>query len=776
MTGTKSGTADISVSVNGTQFTKHKTLQLNADSSTWKIKDASVSNTTIIAGDTNGVTYQASVVDANDNILPNVIVSWKLRGLADDYDFSTYTDAQGIAKTKVTSHVAGILQMSAYLDLNNHKPIDDVTVQPAAIDADKSTLSSNRQSIGGDNQDKATLTVKLVDKYDNVILGKKVTLSATKKVTYSQDPLANIGKGEYQTDVTSNIQGDVTFTAKAESTSLTNTLTINVTAPKPIIVFDKKLQQEVYSSTPVQALGYTGLPSNLKAMWSSSEPTVATIDAFTGEITLLKAGQSLITLQTTGDDHFLPAENNYPLQVEKADPGLSAKNPQINSTWDDGITQQISATFSNPDSAKNPPSLQFSSTNNTILTVDNQGSITAVKPGDATINVTSDATEQFKAATAIVNYHQDKGVLHYTFKNNPEILSDSDIDNGPIPAQKATPTVPDQAQATWSSSNPQSVTVTPEGMITYLRYGNADLTLEVKNNAYYQDYSNRYEVSVNKTPKIKIDQIEFTSMDSKKSETDLSKINWHPLYVTDNSFTVKWSPIDELPFAIDFVLKDSSGNEIATLQRHNYGGGSSGNNISDPVIFENIDSNYLNKSNKLTLEVKVFDPSNKFYSKYYTINISGIDASDANSLLNINKNSIFFHTKDGSTTNNCQYPSESEPTHLFIQVAISLHKQNKALLYPIDFNVKIKDIKLENSGTIEGTIIDNVTYPSTKTFYKNLDETLNFYETSSNYAIDRECRNTDAGKGRAVITITVNNNSSYIEKDFKWSGMGNITQ
>ncbi|WP_337232667.1 hypothetical protein, partial [Vibrio cholerae] len=77
----------------------------------------------------------------------------KLQGLADDYDFSTYTDTHGIARTKVTSSVAGILKMSAYLDLNNHKPIQDVTVKPADIDANKSTFSSSRQSIGGDNKD-----------------------------------------------------------------------------------------------------------------------------------------------------------------------------------------------------------------------------------------------------------------------------------------------------------------------------------------------------------------------------------------------------------------------------------------------------------------------------------------------------------------------------------------------------------------------------------------------------------------------------------------------
>lgn len=576
--------------------------------------------------------------------------------------------------------------------------------------------------------------------------------------------------------MTSNIQGDVTFTAKAESTSLTNTLTINVTAPKPIIVFDKKLQQEVYSSTPVQALGYTGLPSNLKAMWSSSEPTVATIDAFTGEITLLKAGQSLITLQTTGDDHFLPAENSYPLLVEKADPGLSVKNPQINSTWEDGITQQISATFSNPDSVKNPPSLQFSSTNKAILTVDNQGSITAVKPGDTTINVTSDATDQFKVATTTVNYHQEKGVLNYTFKNKIVFLSDSDTDNGPIPAQETEAPVPSQAQATWSSDDPKSVTVTPEGMITYLSYGNAYLTLEVKNNAYYQDYSNRYEVSVNKTPKIKIDQIEFTSMNTKEIETNLNNINWHPLYVTDNSFTVKWSPVGDLPHAIDFVLTDNNGNQIDILQRQSYNNNGGKNGIDAPVIFYDIPQKYLT-NNKLILEVKVFDNANKSASKFYTINTSEVDVNNAMNLMTIRPNSIYIDTDDGNITyDHCQDAVETRTTHLFIQVDVLRKNKDIALLYPIDIKAQIRNVILDNSSTVSGNIRQNVDYPRTQQFYQNVDQDIKFYETSAQYAINEQCKINDSGHGELITIFNINGKSTQKKKDFIWSGRANITK
>lgn len=766
VTGTKSGTADISVSVNGTQFTKHKTLQLNADSSTWKIKDASVSNTTIIAGDTNGVTYQASVVDANDNILPNVIVSWKLRGLADDYDFSTYTDAQGIAKTKVTSHVAGILQMSAYLDLNNHKPIDDVTVQPAAIDADKSTLSSNRQSIGGDNQDKATLTVKLVDKYDNVILGKKVTLSATKKVTYSQDPLADIGKGEYQTDVTSNIQGDVTFTAKAESTSLTNTLTINVTAPKPIIVFDKKLQQEVYSSTPVQALGYTGLPSNLKAMWSSSEPTVATIDAFTGEITLLKAGQSLITLQTTGDDHFLPAENSYPLLVEKADPGLSVTTPQINSTWNDGITQQISATFSNPDSVKQPPSLQFSSANNAILTVDNQGSITAVKPGDTTINVKSDATDQFKVVTAIVNYHQDKGSLKITFDKSDVIVTQVDTN---IQVQQPNPPLPKEAQGAWSATNPNVVGIKTDGTIVSVNPGTTDIILTSKENDYFYESKGSYSINVKKAPYIQINSAS-RRVDNILNKSDSldphKKLIWTPVY-EDDILSIKWKLPDEINerTAVNLELWDG---DTKVYQKDE--------NKPDDVRHDEHTSNFkitkemLESSRHMQIKVIAFDiaDGNAEYATYYPLDIKFISPQYMDYTLT--GRISFITTRDASIKrSSCRATSVDEMTHVIATPIISLGDRSQALLVPVSVSHKLINIKGSTSR-------DSVNYNDEQTYSNSIDN-QNLNPTSPSLAMMEDCWNpvigaADSGQATLVTSLTINGVSKEIQQNVLWNGTG----
>ncbi|OEJ07517.1 hypothetical protein BHE89_04345 [Shigella sp. FC1967] len=132
-----------------------------------------------------------------------------------------------------------------------------------------------------------------------------------------------------------------------------------MTIPKPDIIFDKKIQQETYASAPISALGYTGLPNNINVMWSSSDPTIASINTTNGSISMKKAGTVIITLQTSGNDQYQPAQTSYPLVIEKADIGLMAKETQLHSIWDDNIPQQVVLLYNNKDAVNNPPPKQF---------------------------------------------------------------------------------------------------------------------------------------------------------------------------------------------------------------------------------------------------------------------------------------------------------------------------------------------------------------------------------------------------------------------------------
>lgn len=781
VTGKKAGTASVSVNVNGTDFKKQKSLQLRADATTWQVKSASVDRTTMTAGD-KGANYQATIVDANNNILPNVIVSWKLQGLADDYDFSTYTDAQGIARTKITSHVAGILKMSAYLDLNNHKAIQDVTVTPADIDANKSTFSSSRQSIGGDNKDSALLTVNLMDKYSNTIDGKTVSIKATSgQPNFSDNPLKSLGKGEYQTSLTSHIKDDITLTAEVNGITIASPLTIKVIVPKPDIIFSHQIQQEIYASAPINALTYTGVPNNINVMWSSADPTIATIDTLSGKISLKKAGTTTITLQTSGNDQYQPSQSSYPLVIDKAKPDMKLTSAStITSAWEDGVQHQITVAFNHPD-AKNNINIHYISDDTDIVTVDNKGNIIAVKPGTTKINIQSEATDQFLADATQVSYQQDKGMLTYSFQKSIVYLSDSDTDNGPIqPPQVPQQPVPALAQATWSSSEPSKITITPEGMITALRAGNSKLELNVKNNVYYHDYSKGYDVSVAKTPKIKMKSFQFSSMKTMREEKSISAIEWHRLYTTDNHFSVQWEPDGDIPHAIDFVLRDSNDKELIRLQRHNYGmtPGSSGN-INEPVIFDNIPEQALAINNKLKLDVEVFDDANKSMKKNYDINIVKISPNEVLSNTEITKKSIFFYTKNGSPTSYCQELPTGDTTHLFIQFNVRLKNKepNDVMLYPVKVDVDLTNNTFDGRDNFKGTgaLKDPLSYTQ-KVFDQSSGDSITFYETTSSLAVDRECKLNDSGSGDAYIKLTIDTNTASTKQSFQWSGASDTTK
>lgn len=764
-TGTKSGTAQLSVKVNGVDFKKQKTLQLRADATTWQVKSVNVDRASMIAGD-KGVNYQATIVDANDNILPNVIVSWKLQGLADDYDFSTYTDTHGIARTKVTSSVAGILKMSAYLDLNNHKPIQDVTVKPADIDANKSTFSSSRQSIGGDNKDSALLTVHLMDKYSNTIDGKTVSIKTTRgKPNFSDNPLTSLGKGKYQTNLTSNVKTDIILTAEAEGLTIAKPLTIKVTIPKPDIIFDKQIQQETYASAPINALGYTGLPKNINLMWSSSDPTIASIDTTSGNISMKKAGTVIITLQTAGNAQYQPAQSSYPLVIEKADVGLVAKESHLSSIWNDNITQQVMLLYTNKDATNNPPPKQFVNYKQAIIAVDEQGKITPIKPGDTNITVLSQATEQFKSSSTVINYTQDKGTINYHFKNSDETLIVDALSSGVLTAQAPIPPLPTGINAIWSSSNPSAVEVTSKGAITHLGIGKATLTLSIKDDVYYHDNHNSYNITVKPAPYITIDSLKFKSAGREMIASNTNYLSWQPVYISDNKITVNWSS-SETPHAINFELYDEKNNLIQLEERQNY---SPKNNISTPVIFSPGES-YINKPQNLKLKVITFDSNNKSYPKEYNIAVKYISAQTAANLFLIHLNSQFLYTDSGSSASSCQDAMGTSAIHFTVIPRVEFKGDTKNLLYPIRLTAKIDSITLNSSNLSQGIINQNVVYPDDFTLNKTSLNNYEFKATSSQYAIDKECKITDSGDGVFKLTIDVYGNKQEITNKFNWNG------
>ncbi|WP_193014985.1 Ig-like domain-containing protein [Proteus sp. FME41] len=769
-TGTKSGTAQLSVKVNSIDFKKQKTLQLRADATTWQVKSVNVDRTTMIAGD-KGVNYQATIVDANDNILPNVIVSWKLQGLADDYDFSTYTDTNGIARTKVTSTVAGILKMSAYLDLNNHKQIQDVTVTPADIDANKSTFSSNRQSIGGDNKDSALLTVNLMDKYSNTVDGKIVSIKTTSGTpNFSDNPLNALGNGEYQTNLTSNVKTDIILTAEADGITIAQPLTIKVTIPKPDIIFDKQIQQETYTSTLINSLNYKGLPNNINVMWSSSDPTIATIDTLNGKISMKKAGTVIITLQTSGNDQYQPAQSSYPLVIEKAAPILQLTSlSTIKSVWNDGVTHTVNVNFGNTDVKSLP--LYYASDDQHIAMIDTLGTIAEVKPGKTKIHIKSDATDQFLADAVVVDYEQDKGTLQITFATHNITYSETDKN---IDVQQPTSPLPKEAQGIWSATNPNVVAIKENGTIVKVTPGTTDIILTSKENDYFYESKGTYSVEVRKVPHITINSV-TRRVDNNKTAHVIPNTNtsiyWTPVYEGDQ-LTFSWLPPDTSVTDYEVNLELWDGNQkTSQIFEYNQAKLLGGQAITTAFT---IDKN-LFKSTQLKIKVIVFDlfdqdshtNTGRQYAVYYPINIKPITPEYMD--FRLDGRIIFINTNNGATKGGCQETISDPTIHVIAEPIYTLGYANKPFLFPVTVSHNLIDITGDSSrssvdyhdSTIELVSIENARHST----------------TSHTNAMKEQCWAAMTGAphsgGANLIThMTINGIEKVFTQPVKWNGEG----
>ncbi|MCS6714392.1 hypothetical protein NOM03_08535, partial [Proteus terrae] len=69
-----------------------------------------------------------------------------------------------------------------------------------------------------------------------------------------------------------------------------------------------------------------------------------------------------------------------------------------------------------------------------------------------------------------------------------------------------------------------------------------------------------------------------------------------------------------------------------------------------------------------------------------------------------------------------------------------------------------------------GVINQNVVYPDDFTLNKTSLNNYEFKATSSQYAIDKECKITDSGYGIFKLTIDVYGNKQEVTNDFNWNG------
>lgn len=755
VTGDSAGTANLSVTVNGSAFGPQKILTISGDTSSWSVQSITANTASVTAGDTTGVTYSATVVDKYGNPLPDVIVGWHLDGQAESYNYTSQTNSKGIATSTVKSNTAGQLVMTAALDDTHTLSASPVTVIPAAIDDAKSTFSADKTLIGSDGQETSTLTVKLSDSFDNRISGKTVTVSGSSSLpgfSVNPDPMTDSGNGIYLAQATSTEKGEVSLTANVDGQVIGKPIKITVGAITPALTFANTTQEVVYTSSFTKSQSVQGSPDGVTQMWSSSAPEVATVDQHTGVVTLLKSGTAVITVQTSSNAQYTAASAHYTLVVDKASPQLTAQQPSLSATWDDGSSQNVNATIDNSDAASLP--IRYSSSDESIVTVDKKGLLTQVKPGTAEIDITTPETDQFTAGSQIVTYVLAKAVPYIQFAEATQQVTTEDKPT----VQQPTLALSDQENATWSSSNPDAVTVTPDGKITKIAPGQAQISLTVNANEYYEQGSGSYSMEVYGQPSI---SQTITHYSQGVQDTDTTV--WQPTITSDKlnvSWTSQTSDKYTSPTKVIIQLLDG-GNELSSKTETV--------NFTNQVATFTASKDYWGKS----LTVKATAYGIKSLSSSQTspaIATSAVTLDQLISSVQLTSNSEAHWHYGGGWTDYCRttYPGgETDVWAVFKQLSLTL-KNSGELLDPVTLALRVSYSTEKNGQELDdkkGTDKDVLTQSFSKTQSNSL--------VSKNYTISLDCWQDYDGQYTPNILATYNGKSkTYTGKARQWKGRG----
>ena len=275
---------------------------------------------------------------------------------------------------KLTAKSAGTAIITATSE-NGKTASCAITVEKKLIPITEVSLSESAVGIIEGNTHKLTATV----------LPENTTDS--KSVSWSSN-----------NEAVATVSEDGTITAKSAGTAvITATSTNGKTAgctvtvsKKEIPIVDVALNRTSATITEGDILNLTAtvLPENTTESknigWSSSNNDIATVDS-TGKVTAKQAGTVVITATSSNGKTA-----SCTITVEKKEiPITEVVLNKTSAAVDEGETIKLIATVY-PENTTNGKSIKWNSNNNTVVTVDLMGNVTAKKAGTAIITATSE--------------------------------------------------------------------------------------------------------------------------------------------------------------------------------------------------------------------------------------------------------------------------------------------------------------------------------------------------------------------------------------------------
>jgi uncharacterized protein YjdB len=388
-----------------------------------------------------------------------------------------------------------------------------VTVKEEVISVQSVSLSAETLSMAVGDDTYLTATV-LPENATN----KEVTWSCTPESVinvYQTGQVVAMGEGEGTVTVTTNDGG-----FKAECKVSVRKYKVNVESVS--------LSEETLELTEGDAVYLTAtvLPENATekgVVWSCSPESVINVYQ-SGQVVAMGAGEGTVTV-TTNDGGF-KATCKVTVNKGTVYPESIVLNPETLEI-EVGQTATIGTTVLPEDTTDK--SLSWQSSNEAVATVDQEGKVTAVKAGDATLTVIANAKTSIQAYAHItVKDIQVDGVTV-----SPALVSINEGETCQLSASVSPASARQDVE--WASQNKDVATVDENGLVTAVRAGTT--RIYARSNAF-QDVQGWCEVTVNEDDSVRGITLSSDVMTIKVGESQPLTVTFTPSYAANKN--VSW--------------------------------------------------------------------------------------------------------------------------------------------------------------------------------------------------------------------------------------------
>ena len=240
--------------------------------------------------------------------------------------------------------------------------------------------------------------------------------------------------------------------------------------------------------------------SKLTVEWTSSDESVATVDA-TGMVVAVSAGKADITASVT--DSEMSAVCKVTVKVAAKDITVP---DNLDVKLNDGNETTVEATVSPADATD--VKVSYASTDEAVATVDKDGRVQVLQPGECDITTTlmQDGEKVAEKTTHVKAFYEVESI---TLDSNEGKLTVGNSHT--IKATVAPEEVAAETTIEWSSSNEKVATVDSNGKVTAISSGNATIT------ATAGEESANYEVTVEQPKKVTTSNKTYTKNGSSNS-------------------------------------------------------------------------------------------------------------------------------------------------------------------------------------------------------------------------------------------------------------------